>query len=96
MASAGVTTILPYLLHDQYQGYLSGGADQSYTVERRDELDDLARASLDDLEGIEDVQPELLDHVREVAGGRHLMMWSADPTVQSGVEAAGAGRPDRS
>jgi len=81
--------ILPYILHDQYQGYLADGSDRSYTTERRDELDEIARTALEQLESVDDLEPDDLDRFRAAASGRHLLMWSADATVQSGFEAAG-------
>jgi hypothetical protein len=82
--------ILEFILHDQYQGYLGDdGSDRSYTVERRDELDEIARTVLDQIEQVDELEPELLDRFRAAASGRHLLMWSADPTVQEGFEAAG-------
>lgn len=81
--------IVEYALHGQYQGYLTDGADRSYTEERRDELDEIARAVLEDLEGLGELEPEFLDDIADAATGRHLLMWSADPTVQAGFEAAG-------
>jgi hypothetical protein len=80
--------ILGYVLHGQYQGYLADGSDRSYTVERRDELDEIARAVLDNFEALEDLDPELVDSFQTAVGGRHLLMWSADPEVQAGFEAA--------
>ena len=42
-----------------------------------------------DLEGIEDVHPDFLDHFREVAGGRHLGCGRRIPSSRARVEAAG-------
>jgi hypothetical protein len=81
--------ILGYILHGQYQGYLADGSDRSYTFERRDELDDIARTVLDDFETVDELDPDLVDAFQSAAGGRHLLMWSADPEVQRGFEAAG-------
>jgi hypothetical protein len=81
--------VLEFILHGQYLGYLADGADYSYTMERRDELDVIARTVLRDFEGVEDLEPEVIDRFRVAASGRHLLMWSADPTVQAGFEAAG-------
>ncbi len=81
--------VVEFILHDQYQGYLADGSDRSYTAERRDELDEIARTVLEELEQVDELEPELLDRFRAAASGRHLLMWSADPTVQEGFEAAG-------
>jgi Protein of unknown function (DUF4012) len=81
--------VLEFILHDQYQVYLEGGPDSSYTEERRDELDEIARTVLEELEQVDELEPELLERFRAAASGRHLLMWSADPTVQEGFEAAG-------
>lgn len=81
--------VLEFILHDQYQGYLADGSDRSYTAERRDELDEIARTVLEELEQVDELEPELLERFRAAASGRHLLMWSADPSVQEGFEAAG-------
>lgn len=81
--------VIPYTLHDQYQGYLADSSDRSYTDARRDELDDIARTVVDEFENVTDLDPDFLDDFRTTAGGRHLLMWSADPEVQAGFEAAG-------
>ena len=80
--------VLEFVLHGQYQGYLADGADRSYTEERRDELDEIARTVLEELEDVEELEPEFLDSFRSAASGRHLLMWSADRTVQAAFEAA--------
>lgn len=81
--------VVRYTLHDQYQVYLGGAKDSSYTSDRRDELDGIARAVIDSFEQLTEVKPEFLDDIRRSAGGRHLLVWSADPVVQRGFEAAG-------
>jgi hypothetical protein len=81
--------VLEFILHGQYQGYLADGSDRSYTSDRRDELDEIARTVLHDFEAVEDLEPAFIDRFRIAAGGRHLLMWSADPLVQEGFEAAG-------
>ena len=85
--------VLAFILHGQYQGYLADGSDRSYTSERRDELDEIARTVLEDFEGVEELEPDFIDRFRVAASGRHLLMWSADPTVQAGFEAAGVSYP---
>jgi hypothetical protein len=81
--------VVEHLLHDQYLGYLSGDADASYTTERRDALDEIAREVLSELEEVEDLDPDVVERFRVAAGGRHLLMWSPDPVVQQGFEAGG-------
>ncbi|MEQ1787549.1 MAG: DUF4012 domain-containing protein, partial [Acidimicrobiales bacterium] len=81
--------VLAFILHDQYQGYLTDGEDTSYTDVRRDELDDIARTVLEEFESITDLDADFLDRFRAAASGRHLLRWAADPTVQAGFEAAG-------
>jgi hypothetical protein len=85
----GSDDVLEYILHGQYEGYPAAGGDTGYTAERRDELDEIARAVVDAFDGVEDLEPEFLDDVRTSAVGRHLLMWSSDPRVQAGFEAAG-------
>jgi hypothetical protein len=82
--------VVEFILHDQYQSYLDGSVDRSYTTEqRRDELDEIARTVLAQLEGLTDIDADFLDQFRASASGRHLLMWSTEPQVQSGFEAAG-------
>lgn len=82
--------VVSFTLHDQYQTYLADGIDKSFiTAERRDELGDLASAVLDEFEQLTEVEPELIEDLARVAGGRHLLLWSSDPIVQDGFEAAG-------
>ena len=96
-ASAGATTSWSFILHDQYQGYLSDGADT--LVHRRAPRRarrDRPRPSLDDVRGGRGPRARASSTGSgRAAGGRHLLMWSADPTVQAGFEAAGRGRSDR-
>jgi hypothetical protein len=80
--------VVEFILHDQYQGYLVGDDDRSYTSERRDELDALATAALDAFEQVTELEASFLDRFRRAAAGRHLLMWSSDPAVQAGFEAA--------
>jgi len=81
--------VVPFALHDQYQGYLGAGADSSFTEQRRDELDEIATAVMDQLEAVEEVDGAFLDRLRAAVGGRHLLMWSSDSTVQAAFESAG-------
>jgi len=81
--------VVAFALHDQYQGYLAGSKDSSYTEVRRDELDQIARTVLSQFEDISDLDPDFLDHFAATATGRHLLMWSAEPLVQDAFVAAG-------
>lgn len=85
----GADDIVEFILHDQYQIYLTGSSDRSYTEERRDELDEIARTVLDDFEDVSNVDAAFLDEFAAVASGRHLLMWSEDASIQAGFEAAG-------
>lgn len=81
--------VLEYILNGQYQGYPADSGDDAYTLQRRDELDEIARTVLDAFEGVEDLEPEFLEDFHAAAAGRHLLMWSTDATVQAAFEAAG-------
>ena len=81
--------VVQFALHDQYQGYLEAGDDRSFTAERRDELSDIATTALAELEVVRELDAALVDRFGTAAGGRHLLAWSKDPTVQAGWEAAG-------
>jgi hypothetical protein len=82
--------VVAFTLHDQYQAYLVDGVDKSFaTDERRDELGALAGAVVEAFEQVNRVEAEFIEELAHVAGGRHLLLWSADPAVQDGFEAAG-------
>jgi hypothetical protein len=80
--------VVRFALHDQYQGYLSAGDDRSFTDERRDVLEQLATTAVRELEGIEHLDTELVEALLAAARGRHLLVWSADPELQAGWQAA--------
>lgn len=83
--------VVDFLLHDQYDvfaGTERGEVDETQE-ERRDQLGDIADASLAELGG-GDVDPvELLEGLQEAIRGRHLLAWSVDEDVQEGWRAAG-------
>ena len=81
--------IVTYVLHDQYRGYLTARGDTSFGELRRDRLEELAEQAVADLDGLETIEPALVDRLMGAARGRHLMAWSADQTTQAGWEAAG-------
>lgn len=88
MGELGPDEVVAFALHGQYQGYLSAGDDSSYTEERRDVLEHIATTVLGELEVLERVDADLVEHLLAAARGRHLLVWSADPELQAGWEAA--------
>jgi hypothetical protein len=69
-----------FLLRDQYVG-LTVAAGASTT--RRDALGQLAGAVLSSLQGQSANLTSLATSVSSAVSGRHLMVWSADPTTQA-------------
>ena len=73
------------LLHDQYVG-------QTYTSDstaRVDELATLASATLDALENQPIKLHAMADALSSAAAGRHVLLWSADPSTQRAWTGAG-------
>ncbi|MCZ7627693.1 MAG: DUF4012 domain-containing protein [Microthrixaceae bacterium] len=71
------------LLVDQYRRY---GADNPT---RRDRLGQVARAALEAINTRAVSASELLDAIRDLGAGRHLLMWSPHPTQQDAWTALG-------
>jgi hypothetical protein len=86
--SFDVDSVVPYLLHDQYDEFLASGATEEHQVARGDRLRAVARATLDAL-GTADLDIEGTAELGETAGGRHLLAWSSEPAQQRAFEAAG-------
>ena len=83
------------LTHDQYEGLvdLPTGAQAKAEGHREDKLGALAHAALDALENESLDLKSLATAMTTATQGRHLMMWSKQPNVQSIWEQAGvAGR----
>jgi hypothetical protein len=69
-----------YLLHDQYVGLTDNGTAGNV---RQDALGDLTSAVLHQLQGQSSDLHSLGGAVSGAVAGRHLMMWSSDPTAQA-------------
>lgn len=86
--SLGAEDVVDFLLHDQY---VEGGAELGGSQEaRRDELGEIAKAAVAAIEEGDFSVGDLARGVGEAAGGRHLLAWSGDTTVNDGWRAAGA------
>lgn len=82
--------VVKFALHDQYMGYLDDpSGDGSYHTDRRDQLEHIAEEALADFDDVESVEPEFVEALSAAARGRHLLLWSPDPELQAGWEAAG-------
>jgi hypothetical protein len=73
------------LLHDQYVGETYA----SDSTARVDELSTLASATLDALENQPIKLHALADALSSAAAGRHVLLWSADPTTERAWAGAG-------
>lgn len=78
--------VTSYLLHDQYVGLTDNAADAG---DRTDALGQLARAVLSQLQGQSVDLTTLAKSMSGAVAGRHLMVWSADPTDEAAWQAAG-------
>jgi hypothetical protein len=86
------TTVAPddvvsLLMHDQYQGLGSDTTDQN---NRREMLGSLSRSVFSALQGGGINLKTLATGLAHAANGRHMMVWTASPKVQSEWETAGA------
>jgi hypothetical protein len=77
--------IVQELLHDQYQRFPT---DED-KPERREELGKIAGAIFTSLDGGSWSLPGLSSGLASAAGGRHLLMWAADPSEESAWHALG-------
>jgi hypothetical protein len=77
--------VVRFLMIDQYAG--STGVTQAG---RRELLSDVAQAVLDRVEAGEWDFTTLVSQLADAVEGRHLMLWSVDPTAQQGWEAVRA------
>jgi Protein of unknown function (DUF4012) len=75
-----------YLLHEQYVGLSDNPANSD---EREDALGGLAGAVLQQLQGQSTDLNSLAKAVSGAVSGRHLLMWSKDPTAQRAWEVSG-------
>ena len=81
-------TVAQYLLHDQYVGLSDNAADAG---DREDALGQLARAVISQLQGQSVDLTTLADSMSGAVAGRHLMVWSSNPTDEAAWQAAGVG-----
>ena len=88
-------TVDQYLLHDQYEGLTDNAVNAN---NREDALGQLARAVLSQLQSQSVDLTTLADSMSGAVSGRHLMVWSANPSAESAWQAAGVsgGLTDRS
>lgn len=83
--------LIPEVFVEQYRG-VSGAPDAVDQIARRDKLSKIARASLDRLETGNWKAADLVDALRKIALGRHLLAWSSNAEQQrawSGAHVAG-------
>ena len=77
--------VVQYLTHDQYAGLSDNEASQV----RVDRLGSLATAALDALDNESLDLKSLATAMTTATSGRHLLLWSADPSVEAAWEAGG-------
>jgi hypothetical protein len=85
--------VVPYIVHDQYAGLTDAtelsAAQAQAQQERQDELGDLARSVLDALENETLDTKTLANAMTASASGRHILVWSKDPTAETAWEKGG-------
>jgi hypothetical protein len=77
--------VTQFLVHDEYQGLsdTSTAAQNALQGARQDRLGSLAKATLDALQEQSPDLRSLSDAMTTATEGRHLLVWSSDPTVES-------------
>ncbi|MDQ2754476.1 MAG: DUF4012 domain-containing protein [Actinomycetota bacterium] len=85
--TVGADGVQQLLLKDQYVGL---SADAPANGARHEQLGQLASATFDAIQAPGTSLPQLATQVTAAVGGRHLLVWAADPKVQAAWEAAGA------
>jgi hypothetical protein len=89
--AAGMTVtpqnVTQLLMHDQYVG-LTGDASNA---SRRDELGRIAASVVQAVQRGGFDTAAVAKQMPATVGGRHLLLWSADPTTEAGWQAAGVG-----
>jgi hypothetical protein len=84
------TSVVTYLLHDQYLEIDEGAGRTSSQTERREDLGALAAAATEAIQRGGFDTEVLVSGLVEAVNGRHLLAWSSAPQEQRGWEAAGA------
>jgi len=79
-------TIDQYLLHDQYEGLTDNATADSG---RTEQLGALASAVIDDLQSRSLDLKALAASMATATAGRHLLVWSSDPTAQAAWRTSG-------
>lgn len=78
--------VVQYVLHDQYLGVPIAGDKQG---QRREQLSTIARSALAAIDQHGWNATDLVDRLRQVAQGRHVLAWSDKPAQQRAWAAAG-------
>jgi hypothetical protein len=79
--------VVPFLMHDQYQGLDTGATDDN---NRREMLGSLSKSVFSALQGGGTNLKTLATALAHAANGRHMIVWTAAPKVQSEWDTAGA------
>ncbi|HEY7948608.1 MAG TPA: DUF4012 domain-containing protein [Acidimicrobiales bacterium] len=85
--SLNAANVVQYLTHDQYVGL----SDSDTSKVRVDRLGAIATASLNALNNESLDLKNLADAMTSATSGRHLLLWSADPSAESAWQAGGVG-----
>ena len=84
--TVGAGNVEQFLLHDQYVGLTDNAANAN---DRQDALGALSRAVLDQLQGQTIDLTSLAKAMTGAVAGRHLLVWSSNPTDQAAWVASG-------
>ncbi|HVC71024.1 MAG TPA: DUF4012 domain-containing protein [Acidimicrobiales bacterium] len=85
--SLNADNVVQYLTHDQYAGL----SDTDTSKDRVDRLGAIATASLNALNDQSLDLKSLADAMTSATSGRHLLLWSADPSAESAWQSGGVG-----
>jgi hypothetical protein len=86
-ASVTPSNVVQLLMHDQYVGFPGDASNAS----RRDELGRIANAVVQAIQRGGFDTAAVAKQMPATVGGRHLLLWSADPTTEAAWQAAGVG-----
>jgi hypothetical protein len=80
---------LEFVLHDQYFEFIEEADFEESQGRRRDALGELATQVFNRLNAEASVDEATIQVFDDIAAGRHILAWSADPEQQAAFEAAG-------
>ncbi len=90
-SSLGANQVIQFLLHDQYSGLQSASQVGQIQGAREDLLGYLANTAFNQLQGSSVNLSNLSASLADSTTGRHIMLWSSDPTSEAAWTETGSG-----